>query len=152
MPEFIKALLKLIKLISLDTIFGNRTGIIFGQVWKATKDYKILEEWSQQKGCVIPRNTRVVVLNTPICGALGFNIMPLVSKGLDKRLMPNLEQMKREKEGFGVSVNIEYFKRNFILDKNQTIEFDNTDAETFWKWVAKEKTWQKTSPKKFSVK
>ncbi len=137
MLEFIKNLVKLIKLIFLNTIFGNKTGINFGQVWKAIKDYKIEEEWSPQKGCVILKNTRVIALSAPIYGAVGFCIMPLTSKGLDKRLVPNLKQMEIEKEGFGVNINIEYFKSNFVLDENQTIEFDNSDAEIFWKWVTK---------------
>ena len=135
MLEFIKALVKLIKLVFLNTIFGNKTGIKFGHVWKAMKDYKIEEEWSLQKDCIIPKNTRVVVLSAPVYGATGFCIMPLTSKGLDKQLVPNLKQMEIEKEGFGVSVNIEYFKRNFVLDENQTIEFDNIDAEKFWNFV-----------------
>ncbi|MCX5713235.1 MAG: hypothetical protein NT033_00135 [Candidatus Omnitrophica bacterium] len=135
MLKFINALIKLIKLVFLDTIFGNRTGINFGQVWKATKDYKIPEEWSSQKGCIIPKNTRVVVLNAPVYGALGFYIMPLTSKGLDKRLTPNLKQMEIEKEGFGVTINIEYFKQYFVLDDDQKIVFDNSDAEEFWNRV-----------------
>ncbi len=113
--------------------------IKFGQVWKAIKNYKVPELWSPQKGCVIPKDTRVIVLNSPINGALGFTIMPLISKGLDKRLYPNLKQMEFLKEGFGVSVNIEYFKKYFVLDENQAIEFDNSDAEIFWKWVTKNK-------------
>ena|SRR3989338_1472430 len=108
--------------------------IKFGQVWKAVKDYKITM-YSEHTNCVIPKGTRVVVLNTPVPEAIGFSIMPLTSKGLDKKLIPNLEQMELHKEGFGVVVNKEYFKRKFILDDNQEIVFDSDDASKFWKKV-----------------
>jgi hypothetical protein len=49
--------------------------------------------------------------------------------------VPNLEQMELKKEGFGVGVNIEYFKRKFVLDDDQEIKFDNPDAERFWNLV-----------------
>jgi len=113
--------------------------IEFGQVWKAIRDYKITI-YSHQKGCVIPKDTRVVVLNTPMPEAIGFNIMPLTSKSLDERLVPNLERMELRKEGFGVTVTIEYFKRHFILDGNQKIEFDSTDASLLWNQLINDKT------------
>lgn len=49
---------------------NDKAAIKFSQVWRAIKDYKIPEEWSPQKGCIIPKDTRVVVLNTPILGLI----------------------------------------------------------------------------------
>jgi len=106
--------------------------IKFGQVWRATRDFRI-SIYSPQKACIIPKGTKIVVLHTPINGAIVFNIMPLISKGLDERLVPNLKNMETKKEGFGVLVNIEYFKRWFVLDENQKVEFDNKDAADFWR-------------------
>lgn len=108
--------------------------IKIGQVWKAVKDYKVTM-YSDYSNCVIPNGTRVVVLNTPVPEAIGFYVLPLTSQGIDKRLIPNLRQMELHKDGFGVVVNKEYFKRKFILDDNQKIEFDNEDAFEFWKKV-----------------
>ena len=109
--------------------------IKFGQVWKAVKDYKITM-YSEHTNCVIPKGTKIVVLNTPVPEAIGFHIMPLTSKGIDKKLIPNLRQMELHKEGFGVVVNKEYFKRRFILDDNQEIKFDSDDASKFWKEIS----------------
>ena len=64
-----------------------------------------------------------------------YNIMPLTSEGLDKRLFPNIEKMKREKEGYGVPVNTNHLKQWFVLDDDQEIKFDNPDAEKFWRFV-----------------
>lgn len=120
----------------INTIFKTKSGIKFGQVWKAKEDYKITIH-SRQEGCVIPKDTRIVVLNTPEWSAKGFDIIPLTSKGLDRRLVPDLKQMEKDKEGFGVTITIEYFKKKFVLDKDQTIAFDNNDASEFWKRIVK---------------
>jgi hypothetical protein len=111
--------------------------IAFGKVWKAVKDYRITEPYSEQYNCVIPKNTRVVVLHTPRrdSGALGFDIMPLTSKGLDKKLVPNLKQMELNKEGFGIIVLFRKFEEYFVLDEDQEIAFDNTDATEFWQKI-----------------
>lgn len=109
--------------------------IKFGQVWKAIKNYKIPESWSDQKDCIIPKGTRIVILNSLVKGAMGFHIMPLTSKGLNKKLVPNLKQMEYLKEGYGISVNKEYFKRYFIIDTDQEITFDNADAKEFWETI-----------------
>lgn len=119
----------------MNKALGPKTGIKFDQVWRAAKDYKIPEKWSPQKDCVIPRGTRAVVLNTPILGAKNFFIMPLTSKGIDKRLVPDLKQMETAKEGFGVSIDIEHFKRYFVLDDDQKIVFDNADVKEFWETI-----------------
>lgn len=113
--------------------------IAFGQVWKTIKDYRITEPYSEHYNCVIPKDTRIVVLSIPRSdsGALGFYIMPLTSKGLDKKLVPNLRQMELNKEGFGVIVLFKEFTEYFVLDENQEIVFDNTDAAEFWQKIVK---------------
>lgn len=108
--------------------------IKFRQIWKTIEDYKITA-YSDHIGCIIPKGTRIIVLNTPMPGALGFYIMPLTSKGLDKKLVPNLKEMELHKEGFGVAVTTGYFKKWFVIDENQKIEFDNKDAEKFWETI-----------------
>jgi hypothetical protein len=108
--------------------------IKFGQVWKAVKDYKITM-YSTHTNCVIPKGARVVVLNTPMPEAIGFSIMPLTSKNIDKKLVPNLKQMELHKEGFGVVVNTEYFKKRFVLDDDQKIEFNSGDSAEFWEKI-----------------
>jgi hypothetical protein len=109
--------------------------IRLGQVWKAIKDYTITEPYSEHRGCIIPKDTRVVILHTLRRGAQGFYIMPLTSKNLDKKLVPDLKQMALNKEGFGVLVLNKNFFKYFILDKNQTLDFDNADAGQLWKRI-----------------
>lgn len=109
--------------------------IRLGQVWKAKKDYEITEPYSEHLGCIIPKDTRVVVLHTLRRDAKGFLIMPLTSKNLDKKLVPDLKQMELSKEGFGVLVLTEIFLKYFILDKDQTQNFDNADAAQLWKKI-----------------
>lgn len=109
--------------------------IRLGQVWKATKDYEITEPYSEHLGCIIPKDTRVVVLHTLRRGAKGFLIMPLTSKNLDKKLVPDLKQMEFNKEGFGILVLTKDFLKYFILEKDQTLNFDNADASQLWKKI-----------------
>jgi hypothetical protein len=113
----------------------ERNVIKFGQVWKAVKDYQISESWSFQKDCVILFNSRVVVVNTPVRGATHFHILLLNSKGLDERLSPNLEKMEKEKEGFGITIEIKKFRECFVKDDNQSISFDNADAAMLWEEI-----------------
>ena len=108
--------------------------IKLGQVWKAIDNFKVT--FYGFEGCVIPKGTRIVIMSTPIPFLQKFyNIMPLTSEGLDKRLFPNIEKMKREKEGYGVPVNTNHLKQWFVLDDDQEIKFDNPDAEKFWRFV-----------------
>ena len=105
-----------------------------GQIWKAIRDFKMM--FYGFEGCVIPKGTRVIIISVPIPLLQKFyHIMPLTSKGLDERLLPNIEKMKHEKEGYGVPANKHYFKQYFALDENQEIKFDNLDAEKFWNFV-----------------
>jgi len=105
-----------------------------GQVWKAVDDFKMT--FFGFEGCVIPKSTRIVIVSVPIFLLQKFyDIMPLTLKGLDERLIPNIEKMKREKEGYGVPINKHSLKRWFVLDKDQEIKFDNPDAEKFWNFV-----------------
>jgi hypothetical protein len=113
----------------------TKNKILFGQVWKAISDYRIIELYSKHQGCIMPRSTRVVVLNTPRRGANGFYVLPLISRNLDKRLSPDLKQMDLNKEGFGVLVLTNKFLKSFSLDKDQKIDFDNTNAAQFWKTI-----------------
>jgi len=116
-------------------MFRKEKKIKFGQVWKAIKNYEITEWWSPQKGCSIPKGTRIVILNDPVQSATHLDIMLLNSKGLDEKLSPNLAKMEKEKEGFGVTVELKKFSDCFRLDDNQEITFDNSDAAEFWKTI-----------------
>lgn len=109
--------------------------IRLGQVWKATRDYEISESYSEYQGCIIPKGTRVVVLHTLRRDAQGFSIMPLTSKNLDKKLVPDLNQMELHKVGYGILVITKIFLKNFVLEKDQTLNFDNTDAAELWRRI-----------------
>ena len=116
-------------------MFAQKDKIKFGQVWIAVKDYLIDEQWSLQKGSVIPKEARVVVVAPPPWRKKIFGILILNSKGLDERLSPNLAKMEEEKEGFGVDVVMGKFEDCFVLDENQSIAFDSQDTATFWKTI-----------------
>lgn len=107
----------------------------FGQVWNAIKDYQITESWSLQKNSVIPCGTRIVTLRPPVFGKKYFGILLLNSKGLDERLSPDLLKMEKEKEGFGIAVEIKKFRECFVLDENQSILFDNENTAIFWREI-----------------
>ena len=111
--------------------------IKFGQVWKLVKDFPIREKWSVQRGCVIPKGRRVVVLNDPVSGASVFGVLILNSKGLSGKLVPNLKQIYQRKEGFAVLVDIRRFLKYFVKDKNRKIIFDHADSRKFWKDIVK---------------
>lgn len=115
---------------------GRDIKIKFGQVWKTNRDYLIDEPQAvEYRGCIIPKDTRILVLNTPLSGSAGFHIMPIISKGLNKKLVPDLKLMEERKEGFGIIVLIEKFKKYFVFDENQDVKFDNSDSDKFWKTV-----------------
>ena len=109
------------------------TKIKSNQVWKAIKDYCIIEPYSDQRGCVIPSGTRIIVLQDPPPGAEALHIMPLSSKGIDERLIPNMKKIFDQKTGFGVLLSKKNFLEYFELDINQIMSFDNQEIEKFWK-------------------
>ena len=113
-------------------MLSNR--VKMGQIWKAMHDFKVT--FTGFEGCIIPKDTRVVVISIPFPIIQSFyHVMPLTTYGLDERLLPNIDKMKREKEGYGVPVDKHCFKRSFTIDENQKIVFDNPDVEKFWNFV-----------------
>jgi len=105
----------------------------FCQVWRAVKDYKITEWYSPQLNCILPKGVRVVILNDPPLEATTVGVMPLTSKGLDKKLL--FDKKQKYYEGYAVIMNLENLKKYFVLDVNQKIEFDNEDAKEFWNMI-----------------
>ena len=80
------------------------------------------------KNCIIPKGTRIVILNKPPKEATAFHFMCITTKRLNKKLLPDLKQMEMRKEGFGITIFIETFFNYFKLDKNQKIEFTQSAA------------------------
>lgn len=109
--------------------------INFGQIWVAKKDYLIRERFSQHFGLVIPKATRIIVLHAPLPHSEAFSIMPLTKENVNNKLFPNLKEMELRKEGYGINIFINEFLKFFVLDKDQSIVFEDEDARKFWQTI-----------------
>ena len=109
--------------------------IRFGRVWRAVKDYEMPAYSGKQKGCVIPKGTRIVVLNSPPPGATAVHCMCIDTDGLDSSLLPNLRMMEYLKEGFGVTIGLDGLQTDFVLDEDQSVEFSHEDSRIFYQRI-----------------
>ena len=92
---------------------------------------------------MLPKGTRIVIESDLVKGASHVQALPLNYGELERVLVPEKERSNSKYQSYGISINLAYLYRHFVLEKEAHVVFDDEEAQEHWKRVLK--AWGRSS-------
>ncbi len=96
-----------------------------GQIYRALRDIPILgavllkAAGSGGFRATLPKGTRIVIESNPVDGASHVQALPLNYGELESVLVPEIERRDPKYQSYGISINLNYLYRHFVLEKER---------------------------------
>lgn len=116
-----------------------------GEVYRAINDIQIMggiiykRPASSGFSAILPKGTRVVIMDDPPPGANGADVWPLNYRELEEKIISKEERCLEYYHGYGIIVLFEQLNCHFVkeaIDINQ-IRFDDKKIQKEWKFIVK---------------
>lgn len=123
----------------------------FGEVYRLINDIQVMggilykRPTSAGFFAILPKGTKIVIMNDPPLDANGVEAWPLNYKELEKKIVPKEERELDYYQGYGITLLLEQINNHFVKEhiSIKHIRFDDKKIQREWEVIVKKYKKQK---------